>query len=73
MGLIINHINPEKTALLVVDMQNDFVASGALLETAMGQEMLTILKTVLEFSRRKGISVIYTAHVHRKEKPTSIR
>ncbi|RST74155.1 cysteine hydrolase [Siminovitchia acidinfaciens] len=67
MGLKINQINPEKTALLVVDMQNDFVAAGAPLGTAMGQEMLPRLKQVLEFSRSKGISVIYTAHVHRRD------
>ncbi|GIN89378.1 hypothetical protein J22TS1_04290 [Siminovitchia terrae] len=67
MGLQINHIDPKKTALLVIDMQNDFVASGAPLETAMGQKMLPRLKDVLEFSRTKGISVIYTAHVHRED------
>ncbi|WP_240373959.1 cysteine hydrolase family protein [Bacillus piscicola] len=67
MGLVINQIDPKKTALLVVDMQNDFMASGAPLETAMGQEFLPRLKEVLNFSRDKGISVIYTAHVHRED------
>lgn len=67
MGLQINQIDPKKTALLVVDMQNDFVASGAPLETAMGKDILPRLKKVLEFSRSKEISVIYTAHVHRED------
>ncbi|SFE53935.1 cysteine hydrolase family protein [Alteribacillus iranensis] len=67
MGLTIDRMDPKETALLVVDMQNDFVAKGAPLETPMGQEMLPTLKKVLDFSREEGISVIYTAHVHRKD------
>lgn len=67
MALQINELDPKKTALLVVDMQNDFVAKGAPLETKMGQEMLPRLKEILAFSRNAGISVIYTAHVHRKD------
>ena len=67
MGFTINNIDPKKTALIVVDMQNDFIAPGAPLETRMGQEMLPTLKRVLDFSRNEGINVIYTAHVHRKD------
>src|SRR5699024_8407552 len=67
MGFTINNIDPKKTALIVVDMQNDFIAPGAPLETRMGQEMLPTLKRVLDFSRNEGITVIYTAHVHRED------
>lgn len=67
MSLQISMLNPEKTVLLVVDMQNDFVAKGAPLETEMGQKMLPKLKEVLDFTRKAGIEVIYTRHVHRED------
>src|SRR5690625_1704403 len=67
MALQIDKMDPKKTALLVVDMQNDFVAEGAPLETKMAQVNLPKLKEVLEFSRKTGVSVIYTAHVNRDD------
>ena len=49
----VESIDPMKTALIVVDMQNDFVAPGAPLETPTGRTMLPNLKraiTSIEFS-----------------------
>ena len=57
----VESIDPMKTALIVVDMQNDFVAPGAPLETPAGRTMLPNLKRAIGFCREQGIPVIYTA------------
>ena len=56
---------PGQTALIVVDMENDFVAPGAPLETPAGRAMLPHLKRALACCREHGIPVIYTTHAHR--------
>lgn len=58
-------IDPEHTALLVVDMQNDFVEEGAPLEFPEGRRILPTLQKVLDAVRAQGMPVIYPAHVHR--------
>jgi len=60
-------IDPKKTALIVVDMQNDFVAPGAALETPAARAVVPKLTAVLRICRDSGIKVIYTAHVHRRD------
>ncbi|MGG3885839.1 cysteine hydrolase family protein [Brevibacillus panacihumi] len=67
MGMRLKQIDPKKTAILVIDMQNDFIAQGAPLETPMGRRILPTLQRLLSFGREKGMSVIYTAHVHRED------
>jgi ureidoacrylate peracid hydrolase len=63
----INVIDPKKTAMIVVDMQNDFVASGAAMETPAARAVVPKLADALKISRDAGIKVIYTAHVHRRD------
>ena len=63
----LDSIDPSKTALIVVDMENDFIAMGAPLETPAGRAMLPTLKRALAFCRERGIRVIYTTHVHRRD------
>ena|SRR5579883_472680 len=60
-------IEPKRTAIIVVDMQNDFVAAGAPMETPAARAMVPNLARTLKFCRDVGIRVIYTAHVHRKD------
>ena len=60
-------IDPSKTAMIVVDMQNDFVASGAAMETPAAREMVPKLAEALNICRDAQIKVIYTAHVHRRD------
>jgi ureidoacrylate peracid hydrolase len=62
-----NAIEPGRTAMIVVDMQNDFVAEGAMLRSAQAAAMVPRLAETLAFCREKGIKVIYTAHVHRRD------
>jgi ureidoacrylate peracid hydrolase len=60
-------IEPSKTAMIVVDMQNDFVAPGAPLETPAGRAMLPRLQRALACCREVGIPIIYTAHTFRPD------
>ncbi len=63
----IDRINPATTAVIVVDMQNDFVAEGAQLRSAQAAAMVPTLARTLATCRERGIRVIYTAHVHRRD------
>jgi nicotinamidase-related amidase len=63
----IDAIDPKKTAMIVVDMQNDFVASGAALETPAARQIVPRLAKALRICRETGIKIIYTAHVHRSD------
>jgi biuret amidohydrolase len=63
----IDVIDPKKTAMIVVDMQNDFVASGAAMETPAARAVVPKLGDALKICRDAGIKVIYTAHVHRRD------
>ncbi|BEV15494.1 cysteine hydrolase [Herbaspirillum sp. DW155] len=60
-------IDPKKSAMIVVDMQNDFVVEGAPMQSAQALAMVPRLAATLSFCRKKGIKVVYTAHVHRKD------
>ena len=61
----LDQIDPNKTVMIVVDMQNDFVAEGAKLRSASAAAMVPKLASTLGFCRENGIRGIYTAHVHR--------
>ena len=60
-------IDPSKTVMIVVDMQNDFVAEEAMLRSEQAADMVPRLAKTLAFCRDKGIRVVYTAHVHRRD------
>jgi ureidoacrylate peracid hydrolase len=53
--------------MIVVDMQNDFVAAGAPIEVSAARAMVPKLAEALKICRDAGIRVIYTAHVHRRD------
>ena len=63
----IDRLDPSRTAMIVVDMQNDFVAEGAKLRSLQAASMVPTLAKTLKECREKGVRVIYTAHVHRKD------
>lgn len=60
-------INPSKTAVIVVDMQNDFVAPGAALRSVQAHAMVPRLAATLKTCRERGMRVVYTSHVHRSD------
>src|ERR1700760_1566047 len=63
----VNTIDPAKTAMIVVDMQNDFVAAGAPMETPAARAMGPKLAEALKIFRDPAIRVIFTAHVRRSD------
>jgi len=63
----VDAIDPGRTAMIVVDMQNDFVATGAPMETPAARAMVPKLAEALKICRDAGVRVIYTAHVHRRD------
>lgn len=63
----VDEVDPKRSALIVVDMQSDFLAVGAPFESAAGRAMIPQLKRAIDFCRERGIPVIYTAHVHRRD------
>lgn len=63
----IDTLDPSRTAMIVVDMENDFVVEDAPLETRAARDMVPKLAEALSICRDAGIKVIYTAHVHRRD------
>lgn len=56
--------DPKKVALLVIDMENDFVKPDAPMYVAMAYESVPNIKKILNTCRENGATVIYTTHVH---------
>ncbi|MCL2061648.1 MAG: cysteine hydrolase [Firmicutes bacterium] len=52
-----------KAVLLVVDMQNDFVLEGAVMEVPDAKKQLPKIKGLIDECRRLDIPVIYTVHI----------
>ncbi len=61
-------MNPQQTALLVIDMQNDFVADGGLLEVKRIRRNISSFKSFIDFCRRKKMLIIYTRHCYHPQK-----
>jgi len=58
-------IDVDRTAVLVIDMQNDFVEEGAPLEFPEGRRVIPAIQKILDAARSRGMAVVYAAHVHR--------
>jgi nicotinamidase/pyrazinamidase len=54
----------EKTALLVVDVQNDFADSNGSLYVREGEAVIPIINEQIEAARRSGALVVYTQDWH---------
>jgi len=57
-------LKTEKAALLVIDMQNDFLLDDAPLFTEGGKAVVPNLKRLVNACREVKIPVIYTGHAH---------
>lgn len=56
-------IDPPRTALLVIDMQNDFLLADSPLSSPHGPQVLERLNRVVERCREIGSTVVFTAAV----------
>jgi len=59
-------IKMKKEALLVIDMLNDFVEEGAVLEVPSARKIIPQIKKRIEEARKKQIKVIYICDAHQK-------
>jgi ureidoacrylate peracid hydrolase len=55
--------DPSRAALLVVDMQNDFVNEGAIMEVPMARRLVPNMQRLVARCRDAGVPVIFTTHV----------
>jgi nicotinamidase-related amidase len=57
-------VDPKTAALIVIDMQNAFVAEGAPYETPGARTMMPALDRILAFARRVGMPIVWTQSDH---------
>lgn len=58
-------VDPRRAALMVIDMQNAFVAEGGPFETPGAREMIPRLERLIRCAREHGIPIIWTQSDHR--------
>lgn len=61
-------IQPTNTALLVIDMERDFVDVGAIQETPGGRELVPVINRLITWARQHTVPVIFTHEMHRPDK-----
>jgi ureidoacrylate peracid hydrolase len=61
-------LNPKRAALLMIDMQNDFLDKKSPAYTKNAEYIIANLKKLIKTARRVKIPVIYTAHCHQDSK-----
>jgi nicotinamidase-related amidase len=62
-------IDPGTTALIVVDMQNDFVSDGGSLRVGDAQATVPVIQRLIGFARAHDLRVIYSQDTHREGDP----
>lgn len=60
-------LKPSETALIVVDMTNDFLDEGSLMEIPLGHDIMGNLRRLLEHCRAMGSPVIYVRNQWRSD------
>ena len=59
-------VDPARTALVVVDMQNDFVREGGGLLVPDAEATIPAIRALLELARTNGMRVVYSQDNHRE-------
>ncbi|MDT7875716.1 isochorismatase [Sulfolobus sp. SCGC AB-777_L09] len=62
-------LNPKDTALLIVDMQNDFVRKEGKLYVPKAEETIPAIRRLIDKARQASALVIYTQDWHMKDDP----
>lgn len=57
----------DRTALLVVDMQNDFVVPGAPVAAPGAPEVVPVVADLAKRARARGLPVVFTQEMHRAD------
>jgi nicotinamidase-related amidase len=62
-------VDPARTALVVVDMQNDFVREGGSLRVPDAEATIPAIRGLLGLARAHGMQVVYSQDTHRDGDP----
>jgi nicotinamidase-related amidase len=62
-------VDSARTALLVIDMQNDFVKQGGSLLVPDAEKTVPAIKGLLEFARASRMHIVYSQDTHRQGDP----
>jgi nicotinamidase-related amidase len=62
-------VDPARTALVVIDMQNDFVKQGGSLLVPDAEATLPAIKGLLDVARASGMRVVYSQDTHQPGDP----
>ncbi len=60
-------INASNTALLVIDMENDFVAAAAVQETPGGRAIIPAINQLIDWARGLKIPIVFSQEMHRPD------
>lgn len=61
-------IKKENCVLLIIDMQNDFIAEGAPIECPGGRDIIPNIRAMKDWANKNDVPIIYTQEAHRKQK-----
>lgn len=62
-------IDPARSALVVVDMQNDFVKEGGSLVVPDAEGTIPRIRVLLDLARESGTRVVFTQDTHNEDDP----
>lgn len=62
-------VDPTRTALIIVDMQNDFVKDGGTLVVPDAEGTIPAIGRLLDLARDSGMKVVFTQDTHSVEDP----
>lgn len=62
---LFDSLDPRRTALLVIDMQNAFVAPGAPIEVPAARAIVAPINRLTRELRRRGVPIIWVLHENR--------
>lgn len=62
-------VNPSNTALIIVDMQNDFVRKNGKLPVPTAEATIPSIRKLIDKARGSGALIIYTQDWHMKDDP----
>jgi ureidoacrylate peracid hydrolase len=64
---LFDSLDPARTALLVIDMQNAFVAPGAPIEVPAARAIVAPINRLAAELRRRGVAIVWVAHENRAD------
>jgi len=64
---LFDSLDPRRSALLVIDMQNAFVAPGAPIEVPAARGIVAPINRLAAELRRRGVTIVWVAHENRAD------